>query len=195
MIKLSDNPVPHMNNESIKGINGTDKKMIIGGIIVSIFALEHAGRYYDIVPRPSVLIGFLANKSENLFKFGGQIIAKLSSFLTRIDIDDLLVTVQSIMSPVMRLIGSPWNFLRGYYKTAVEYVGRSGLVYVGSFLLVSLISYLIYRFIPKSRNIIPIITEYIRKPKILAMGSGGTIVSGFCYLFYKFALSAGTDAS
>lgn len=185
-----------MTDNPIEERKGSGKKMIIGGVgcaTIGTFALEHAGRHYDIVPRPSIMIGFLANKSENLFKFAGQMIAKLSSFLTRIDIDDLLVTVRSIMSSVTQLIGSPWNFLGGYIETSLEYVGRSGLVYIGSFLLVSLISYLIYRFIPKSREIIQKSQEFIQKPKFLIMVSGGTITSLICYLFYKLALSSSAN--
>lgn len=176
---------------SDQSINPYNKKMfLVGtGATIGIFITEHVGRYYEIIHRPSTLINFLANKSSSLFKTIGQVIANLSSFLTRIDIDDLLVTVKSIINPIIQLIGSPWNFMTGYFETAIAYVGKSFSVYLGSGMLILLIGYLIHRFIPRFRQIPQKIFEYIQKPKVLITGTGIAITSLICYLFHILSQS------
>lgn len=112
--------------------------------IVGIFLWEHVGRQKDYTQRPSIYLTWIAEKAQNLFEHIGRYFAWISSFLTKIDLGDILKTIHDLLKPIFDLIVSPFYFMIGYLDMASEYLSKSWLIYIGSAILFVLVWYGLY---------------------------------------------------
>lgn len=122
------------------------KKFLICFILISTSTIiwEHVGRKYNHVHRPSVWLEFFSVHAQCMFKKIGIFIAWISSFLTQIDLKDLLKTIHDLIKPTFDLVTSPLYIIVGYINEATTYIDKTWLVYIGSVILLCCIFYGLY---------------------------------------------------
>lgn len=128
----------------------------------ALFALEHISQLQQFAIKPSTVLRFCANKSIDFFMMIGRSLAKISSFLTLINFEDLVKTFCEIVSPLIDLVSSPLYIANGYICQALTYVDREVLVYVGSALIISLLGYICYKYSTSIREKINAIRNRIK---------------------------------
>ena len=112
-----------------------------------VFITEHCGRINNINYKPSDMLQFIADKSVDLFWNIGKFFAWISSFLTIIDMNELIKTFWDIGSPICQFITSPLYMINGYLEQAMTYyVNKTSLIFMGSIMLIASIAYLCYRY-------------------------------------------------
>lgn len=84
-----------------------------------IFVYEHVGRLNGW-PQLASGLGWLADQAAELFFECGKALSRLSAFLNWIDFEELMLTVENLMQPLVRLVTSPLQLLTGYAQTALE---------------------------------------------------------------------------
>lgn len=132
---------------------------ILSGVGMVVFVWEHIGRQYQTMLRPSVALEFVSTKSQELFRFLGTQWAKLSSYLTWINLEELQVTIKDLAKPTVELIGSPLQALKGYYEKAITYQYGPWQIYLGSFLLCGIFGYLMYNYGKKNEYIVRLLSK------------------------------------
>lgn len=88
--------------------------------IIVTFLWEHIGKKTTF-PTPSSLLNALANQWEKITTYLGYMWAKISSFLTMIDIKDILDTMFRIWKAIIALIWSNYGLVKGYFDVARRY--------------------------------------------------------------------------
>lgn len=91
------------------------------GIALGMIVLEHGAKVYQLKYRPSVGLTYLGDKAIILFTDIGKIFAKISSFYTWVNLEDLWQTLQELFVPLIRLLSSPFYTIVGYMSIMVEY--------------------------------------------------------------------------
>ena len=122
---------------------------IIGTILVFLFVLlmwENDARQYGSNCKPSVMIDFVGSKSKALFYFIGKCWAKISSYLTWINLTEIKITIVDLVKSVCKLLESPIEAFKGYYETACTYEFGPWQIYIGSFLLVLAVFFMDYNY-------------------------------------------------
>ena len=109
-------------------------------ILLSILLAEHFGRIYGIRKRPSYFLGLLSEYSTHIFNFIGIQIARLSSFVLYLKMDELMITVWSILEPIFYITISPVNVIIGYFSQALKYQYKTWQIYLGSIIIVIILS-------------------------------------------------------
>lgn len=128
------------------------KQIMMGTVSAAMimFMWEHLGRKRGLKCRPSSGLTVCAEYSQSWCKQAGKFVAWLSSYLTKIDMNDLLETTSDLTKPLVGICVSPCFFFYGYYKGAIEYVRgtekQSSLVYAGSVLGIGVICFLTTRY-------------------------------------------------
>lgn len=112
--------------------------------VVAAFIYEHTARLNDWW-RFSLLLNWLADQFVDLFYRCGRILSELSAFLTYIDLEQVLITAETLIRPLWRLFLSPGQLLIGYVKTAWEYA-HPLWVYWGSGLIIAALYGIWYHF-------------------------------------------------
>jgi len=148
--------------------------------------LEHIARQNFWRCRPSDALQFVADKSSLSFRFVGEKFAQLSSFLTKIEYKQFLVTIRDLFNPIIQLIGSPVSMLTGYARTMDGY-SRSWLVPTGSVVIVGLISYMTHRFCPW--YLYSMVKIYETNTKFVCYFGLGSVVATICYCWNKYQQS------
>lgn len=117
----------------------------LGGLFfalaIGILFWEHFGRKYGSNYRPSIGLDSLSNKSRNLFCAFGRKCAWISSYLTQIDLKEIGMTIEDVITPTWNLLTSPFYMIYGYVHTAATYGKKQWMVYFGSAIGLLLISY------------------------------------------------------
>lgn len=113
---------------------------------VLLVVVEHTLKVNQITYKPSVFFQYCADKFSDFFWSIGKIWADISSFLTLLDLKDLLKTLDDLVTPLWKFFLSPLYIFKGYAEEAMTYVNKVGLVYIGSFALVVLAIYLGNRY-------------------------------------------------
>ena len=108
---------------------------VFGAVTLVVFGWEHYGRKNLVVYRPSTALEYCAKTSQKFFRFTGEKMAWISSYLTQIDLRDLGATVVAVTKPTWDFVTSPFYMLYGYACAAANYGNKTWLVYAGSSLL------------------------------------------------------------
>src|SRR5947209_10658882 len=90
-------------------------------ITVGLVAWEHGARVSHSAWRPSVGLNRMGNEAIVFFTNVGKLLAKISSFYTWINLDELWQTLQDLFGPLIRLFSSPIYTFKGYASVLVEY--------------------------------------------------------------------------
>lgn len=109
---------------------------IIGIFVIICFLCEHLGRKYQLDIRPSFVLNILMINTQIFFENIGRGFARLSSFLTQIDLKEICITVTDIFCPTFYLIISPMYAVYGYLEIAASYLQSQPLVYIGSGIII-----------------------------------------------------------
>lgn len=132
---------------------------------LGLFLWEHFGRISDVSFRPTIGINTIIDVLENIFTTIGSFFATISSYLCWIKFQDLWITITDLCTSLFKLITTPVYIIKGYIDTALEYVDSTYKIYIGSFLLIATIAYIMYRYrqsIPLIRSInIKIFSEHM----------------------------------
>lgn len=116
---------------------------LFGSVALAVLVWEHIGRKRESNIRPSIGLQFVYEKSKKFFFWVGSTIAYASSFLTKIDIKDCLVTCRAVAIPTIKLMTSSFHMIYGYITKASTYT-NSELIYIGSAIAVSIIMIIFY---------------------------------------------------
>jgi hypothetical protein len=103
--------------------------------ILGVFLGEHFGRLYDFTYRPSFYLWLIANKAQYFWELGGRVFAIVSSFIHRLELEEMFLTVRIIGEPIFRIVSSPIYFLKAYSKEMETYKFPI-LIGLGSIILV-----------------------------------------------------------
>lgn len=133
-------------------ITTTSKKLLF--IPVYILLVEHFGRIYGIQKRPSYFLELLSTYAMDTFNFIGIQIARLSSFMLYLKMDELMITIWNILRPTLYIIISPLNTLNGYVSQALTYEYKSWQIYFGSMIIMTMLSYLLLKHTTFGRTIV-----------------------------------------
>jgi hypothetical protein len=112
----------------------------LAGITFGTFAWEHAGRLNHWAYRPSIGLGHVATFAINRFTDLGRIIARLSSFLTYLHLEEMFETIGAVVTPAWKLIISPFYTITGYFSQ-IKFYNHPYLVVVGSMSLVAAVAF------------------------------------------------------
>lgn len=107
--------------------------------LVALFGWEHSCRMRNVAIRPTVGINYVTKQLRFGFKFIGECLAHVSSFLTLLDFSEMKKTGSDMVNSGLNFSTSFFYILKGYYDQAKTYTGDRILVYLGTFLL--LVSY------------------------------------------------------
>lgn len=118
-------------------------------IFLTVFLWEHVGRINNVDIRPSVALNWLSEKSEDFFRFLGFLWAKLSSFLSWLDFEEMFRTLQDLIKPLISIYTSPLMMIKGYTTTLREYDNWYMLI-IGSLMIIAISAYIAYTYVPKS---------------------------------------------
>uniref|UniRef100_A0A6C0C883 Uncharacterized protein n=1 Tax=viral metagenome TaxID=1070528 RepID=A0A6C0C883_9ZZZZ len=108
-------------------------------------ALEHIGRLKNLPIKPSIPFQFMHDKLKILFSWIGEHFAKISSFLSLIDLTELKQTIYDIVSPICGIVVSPLYTVEGYINALVNYKPR-WQVYLGSISICAIVTIGLYYF-------------------------------------------------
>ncbi len=110
--------------------------------IVTIF-WEHVASINKFSFKPSVIIGFIADKAIVMWEFIGRIFGHLSSFITYLKFEELYKSVHTLGKEIWRLLASPLYGIREYFNVAYEYRWPV-LIGIGSLLILGAVAYGLY---------------------------------------------------
>lgn len=130
--------------------------LVLGAIGLGLFLWEHFGRVLDLSFRPTIGINTIIDILESFFTAIGSFFAKISSYLCWIKFQDLWITITDLYTSLFNLMTSPIYVIKGYVDTALGYIDSTYKIYIGSFLLIAIVLYVIYRYrlsIPLVRSI------------------------------------------
>jgi len=115
------------------------KYVLFGLTIPTCLILEHVGRLNNWALKPSIALTFAQCQFETMWKFVGVQFAKISSFLTLIDLTEFKKTLYDICTPIFGIFTSPMHVVKSYIATALTYEYKSWQIYLGSFCIFSLL--------------------------------------------------------
>ena len=121
---------------------------------IGAFVWEYIARRTNSDVKPSVGISYASNKCGQFFNYLGSIAARISSFYTYIEFEELVKTFQELFVPMWNLVTSPFYMLKGYVHTMKSYK-YPFLVIVGSLTLFVATRFLYTKYV-KNMNISPI---------------------------------------
>ena len=118
-----------------------------GATFVVAFIAEYALKRAGIQTKPSTMLTVVADWSWWAFEGLGRWIAKISSFLTYIDLEDVWASFRDLVTPVVRICWSPVRTLYGYGAEACSAIYKNEYsIYVGSFIIFVGAALLTYRY-------------------------------------------------
>ena len=151
----------HVEKYEVKSNTNTSKllcrlnrnKWLIASSTTAVFLWEHFFRLNDLSFRPTVGINFLNTYSRSLFTFIGELMAHASSYLVRLNFPEVMKTSSDLANSLFDFFTSGYHVIKGYLATATtQYVSNTGLIYLGSFLLIAGIAYGAFRFYKCRKN-------------------------------------------
>ena len=111
------------------------------GLIIT----EHIAHKQQSNKLPSVALTYVAEQFQRFFQWIGELVAWVSSFLTIINLYELVKSISAILNPILDIIVSPLHTIYGYLQMANSY-SNNLLVYIGSGLLVAAVGAAWYHF-------------------------------------------------
>lgn len=102
---------------------------------VMLFLWEHVGRQSQVSIRPSIIMDFLVGHLQNFFYWCGSVWARISSYITYIDLTELKITAYDLLMAFWKLIESPVYAIKGFCEMALSYKYQSWQIYLGSVIL------------------------------------------------------------
>ncbi len=132
--------------------------------LVSVFLWEHIARLYNIKIRPSPLLSFLSINAQKLFSKIGTLLARLSSFYTYINLEEIKKTLSDLLVPVFDIFTSPVHTLIGYMNTLSKYKYKI-LIPLGSVTLLGILYCAYLRFVNPDFTLTSLLpTLYLPRP-------------------------------
>jgi hypothetical protein len=98
------------------------------------------------------MFNFIADWSEYIFAQIGMQFARISSFMLYIKFEELFVTLEDLITPIVSIFASPIQFVKGYLDAAHEYQYPI-MITVGSIVLIVLVFGLLYKYNNWFRNL------------------------------------------
>ena len=114
--------------------------------VISLFVTEHACRLYNIKNRPSVILSLIGDNLKAIFKYLGEKIAIMSSYLTLINFGEFKITFIDLFKSIINIMTSGKAFIEGYCQQAKKYVDGPWMIYFGSFFIIVVMCYFIYKY-------------------------------------------------
>jgi hypothetical protein len=105
-------------------------------ICFTIFMWEYIQLDVNTRVKPSYVLNLMARNAYQGFEFCGRMMARISSFLTWIELRKIRKTIENIIMPIWKLLTSFTGFLQGYLYQAINYYGEPSAIIVGSALLI-----------------------------------------------------------
>lgn len=128
-------------------------------VFLAVFITEFSLKKWEFWFRPSFLLGRISYYVSKFFLDLGELFARLSSFLTLIEFEELLETFCDLVSPTIEIVLSPFFFCIGYLRVAHDFIyKRPILIYVGSGIIVTVVVAILvvvcrkYSIVEKIRN-------------------------------------------
>lgn len=122
------------------------KKALIALLPIT-FLWEHLARMYSYWLKPSFFLNYISDVAERFFTFIGFIWAKLSSFLSWLDFEELFKSLQDLCIPLIALFLSPLRIVYGYITVSQQYENPF-LIVIGSVIIISVVAYSINKYLP-----------------------------------------------
>ena len=88
---------------------------------IGVFGWEYVAKRQSSLIKPSTALTYVADFSYDLFYGIGSIAAKLSSFLTLLNFNEVIETGHDIIKPVINMVISPYHMITGYINTSLLY--------------------------------------------------------------------------
>lgn len=110
--------------------------------VITVF-WEHLASINNLQYKPSVVIGFVADKAILMWKFLGRMFGYLSSFITYLKFEALLTTIHTLAWEMWRLCLSPLWGIFEYFKVVFEYK-LPILIVIGSLLIIGAVGWGLY---------------------------------------------------
>lgn len=118
-----------------------------GATFVVAFITEYALKRAGVQTKPSTVLTIVADWSWRVFEGIGRWVAKISSFLTYIDLDDVWATFRDLFTPIARICWSPMRGLYGYATEACSAIYKNPWsIYVGSAILIAGAAFVTYKY-------------------------------------------------
>lgn len=136
---------------------------------IILFIFEHVTRLHNI-PNISSLLREVAYWSRELFYKIGLAFSHLSSFLNLIEFEELIITLKGLGRPVLEVLTSPLQTIRGYIDAALEYAHPTWVI-GGSFIIL-VILWVIWRKYKK----LPLMPKFCREFSQLYEHGGITVI-------------------
>src|SRR5438445_2016539 len=138
-------------------INLFEIKMLTKGIYITTasaflsFVWEYTAKRYASTIKPSVALTYLANGCYDVCYGMGTYAAKLSSFLTWLDFNEIIATGHDLVKPIINIFVSPYYFLTVYINTSLLYE-HPYLVAMGSITVLLLLLFIYYTWFMSDVN-------------------------------------------
>ena len=141
--KNPDSKSKRLSKKSMSSMLSVPSVKTCGKATAAITALviwEHVGRLNESVIRPAIGLGVVKVVTQDLFRTMGEMTATISSFLTRLDLQELVKTIDALVTPTFEICTSPLQFFRGYFAVAKTFLQKHWMIYLGSGFLVTFLS-------------------------------------------------------
>lgn len=111
--------------------------ILFGLLFFGTFVWEHLSKKNDINIKPSTGLNYCATQIQFIWTKIGYYFAKISSFYTLIDLEDIIETIKDIISPSCKILMSPYHAIKEYFITMNLY-SNPYLITFGSITLILL---------------------------------------------------------
>lgn len=118
--------------------------LLINLILFAVFCWEYIGA--ESIYKPSVWLNYLATNTSLFFKYSGALFATVSSYLTLIDLDDLISAIYDLANSIYNIFVSPIYFIHGFNETANTYGDNYWEIYLGAGIIVVVCTYLLIKY-------------------------------------------------
>jgi len=128
-------------------------------VFLSFYVFEHIATQLESDIKPSSIILSISTYIGNFTYMLGLYIAKICSFPIYLGLEKFGVSIWNLTSSFCKLIMSFFEWIPGYFETALTYIDKSYMIYLGSFILLMLFGHMVYiktDFLKKNNNIVPL---------------------------------------
>jgi len=139
-IQLDDTEDHNINNNS----NNIIKNVAIA-LPIGLFSWEYLAIKLSSNLKPSIGMNLMADNLKKTFKLIGVYFAKLSSFYTYINFDDIKKAFIDIFKPIIEICGSPYKIISGYHSI-MNIAYRPYLIGFGSLTIISGILFSLHKY-------------------------------------------------
>jgi len=121
-------------------MNKLAKSLVISiSVFLIALAIEHNFRDTENIFKPSIVLGKVAEVFEDFFEQIGKFCAWVSSFLTIVNLDELLESLRRLVEPMLRISFSACYLCVGYFDYLLD-MKKPYLVLAGSLMILCIIT-------------------------------------------------------